>query len=240
MNKTLCFRVKYLARDTFEAAFISINKAIIDWPEYKTTSRLGDVIEITSFNYEVNDMTSYKFSDETIGRIDYHYADLFYQWMIGGCTDNDIILKEYPGVAKFMEKPKSPELPVNFNTFYGPRILKQLPFIEKELKENPDTRRAVISILKDDDLLLLDTDETLEFPCCDSATFNIREGQLNIHLHMRSQNMAQVLKLDMYLWARFTCELAERLWLIPGKFSSSVASAHIFEKDIPYIKSFIR
>ena len=79
----------------------------------------------------------------------------------------------------------------------------------KELKDNPNSRRAVISILEKTDLLLLDKDETLEFPCADSATFYIREGKLNAHLHMRSQNMGQVAKLDMYLWGRFTNELAK-------------------------------
>jgi hypothetical protein len=227
---------KFLKFKTFEDAFIGINRELISSPEFASTSRIGDMLEISSLSYEVTDLQSYQFQDESIGRLDYHYADLFYLWMIDGCTDNDIILKDYPGVSKFMEKPKSEDLPANFNTFYGPRILQQLPHVEKELREHPDTRRAVISILDKDDLLLLDKDESLEFPCCDSATFFIREGKLNVHLHMRSQNMGQVLKLDMYLWGRFTCEFAERLGLPIGKFSSSVVSAHIFNKDLQYLK----
>ena len=55
--------------------------------------------------------------------------------MVGGCTDSSTILEQYPNTAKFMEKPKSKELPTNFNTFYGPRILEQLPHVIKELKE---------------------------------------------------------------------------------------------------------
>lgn len=226
---------KFLEYKTFEDAFIGINRVILNTPEFVSTSRIGDMSEISSLSYEVQDITSYIFKNEDIGRLDYHYADLFYQWMINGCTDNDIILKDYPGVAKFMEKPKSPDLPTNFNTFYGPRILQQLPHVEKELRNHPDTRRAVISILDKDDVLLLDKDESLEFPCCDSATFSIREGKLNVHLHMRSQNMGQVLKLDMYLWGRFTCEFAEKLGLPLGKFTSSVVSAHIFKKDRDYL-----
>jgi thymidylate synthase len=57
---------------------------------------------------------------------------------------------------------------------------------------------------------------------------------------MRSQNMAQVLKLDMYLWARFTCELAENLGLKAGKYSSSVVSAHVFTRDVEYINNLIK
>jgi thymidylate synthase len=229
---------KFFKNKTFEEAFIDINKFIIFDPEYTTTSRIGDVNEITALTYEVEDLQSYQFKNNT-GRLDYEYADTFYRWMIEGCTDSTEILEKYPNTARFVEKPKSDLLPDNFNTFYGPRILEQLPFIVKELEEKPNTRRAVISILDKDDLILLDKNEALEFPCCDSATFFIRDGKLNIHLHMRSQNMGQVLKLDMYLWGRFTCELAERLNLQTGKFTSSVVSAHTFVKDFNYLSTFI-
>lgn len=228
---------KYCSFKTFEEAFLQNSQHIIDNPEFQTTSRIGEVNEISGLGYEVEDLKSYQFQNEEIGKLTYDYADKFYQWMIGGCTDNDIILRDYPNVAKFMEKPKGEGLPENFNTFYGPRILEQLPYVEKELREHPDTRRAVIMILDKTDLLLLDKDESLEFPCTDSATFFIRNGKLNIHLHMRSQNLGQVIKLDMYLWGRFTCELAERLGVETGKFASTIVSAHVFKKDFEYLQN---
>jgi len=202
---------KYFEFDSFEDAFVEISNHIIDNPEFQTDSRIGEVHEISGLSYMIKDLTTYQFPNESIGRLPYDYADKFYEWMVSGCTDNEEILQEYPNVARFMEKPKSKDLPENFNTLYGPRIVAQLPFIIQELQSNPNTRRAVISILDKDDLQLLDKNESIEFPCCDSATFFIRNNQLHIHLHMRSQNMGQVLKLDMYLWGRFTCELAETL-----------------------------
>lgn len=231
---------KYFKYSDFEQAFLSINEEIITNPEYRSTSRLGDMLEIQSLAYVVSNPTTYQFTNNEIGRLNYDYADKFYLWMVSGSTDNESLLKDYPNIARFMEKPKSLDLPANFNTFYGPRILEQLPHIIKELKNNPDTRRAVISILDKSDSLLLDKpDETLEFPCCDSATFSIREGKLNIHLHMRSQNMGQVLKLDMYLWGRFQTQIAEELGLPVGKFTSTIVSAHVFEKDITYLNDLI-
>ena len=222
MNKHFSFK-------TFQEAFIEISKHIIEKPEFITDSRIGDVHEICGINYEVEDLSSYQFENQEIGRLTYDYASKFYTWMIGGCTDNEILLKDYPNVLKFMEKPKTEGLPENFNTFYGPRILSQLPLVVNELKTNPTTRRAVISILNASDLLILDKDETLEFL--------IRDGKLHLHLHMRSQNMAQVLKLDMYLWGRFACELSEELGLPIGTFRSSIVSAHVFKKDFDYINS---
>jgi thymidylate synthase len=225
---------------TFEEAFLKINKEITENPQYTTTSRIGDVSEIQGYTYRVNDLGSFVFNEKLIGRLDYDYADTFYDWMISGSSDNKAVIDKYPNVARFMEKPKSDQLPQNFNTFYGPRILDQLPYVLKELKEHPDTRRAVISILDSQDLLLLDKDESLEFPCCDSATFSIRDNKLNVHVHMRSQNMGQVLKLDMYLWGRFTCELSTELNIEPGNFTSTVVSAHVFNKDMPYLNSLFQ
>ena len=230
----------YREFESFEDAFLKINKEITENPQYTTTSRIGDVSEIQGYTYRVKDLGTFVFKDQNVGRLDYDYANTFYNWMISGSSDNKAVIEKYPNVARFMEKPKSEQLPQNFNTFYGPRILDQLPFVIKELKSNPDTRRAVISILDSQDLLLLDKDETLEFPCCDSATFSIRNNKLNVHVHMRSQNMGQVLKLDMYLWGRFTCELATQLNLENGEFTSSVVSAHVFNKDLPYINSLIQ
>jgi len=228
---------KHNVYKSFQEAFLGNVEKIVNEPEFKTSSRIGSVHEISGLTYEVEDLSTFQFENESIGRLDYNYADKFYQWMISGAVDNEALLKDYPNVAKFMEKPKSKGLPENFNTFYGPRILEQLPLVKSELVRNPNTRRAVISIIYKEDLLLLDKDESLEFPCTDSATFFIRDGKLNVHLHMRSQNMGQVIKLDMYLWGRFTTELAKELNLQFGKFSCSIVSAHVFEKDFDYLQT---
>lgn len=226
-----------IAVSTFEEAFKESINEIWKHPDYITDSRIGEMKEIQGFTYLVSDPTSYQFENEHLGRIDYQYAESFYDFMISGSTDVKELSAAYPNVSRFLEKPKSKELPDNFNTFYGPRIVAQLPYIIKELTDSPNSRRAVISILTPRDLDLLDKDETLEFPCCDSATLSIRDGALNLHLHMRSQNMGQVLKLDMYLWGRFQCEIAKKLNVELGTFMSSVVLAHVFERDEEYLQS---
>ena len=225
-----------ITTQSFETAFKRSITSIWDRPDYITDSRIGVMREIQGFSYTVEDPESYKFTNEYVGRIDYQYAETFYDWMMSGSTDIKAISDEYPTTAKFLDKPKSENLPDNFNTFYGPRIIAQLPYIIKELTDSPNSRRAVLSILSAPDLELLDKDETLEFPCCDSAAFSIRNGRLNSHVHMRSQNMGQVLKLDMYLWGRFQCELAKKLQVSVGTFTSTIVSAHVFARDEEYLR----
>lgn len=224
---------------TFEEAFIGLNKNIRENFQYDIESRIGQTLEICPIMYKVSDVSTFKFDNENLGRLDYEYCNTYYNWMISGNTEVKELSEKYPNTARFLDKPKSELLPANFNTFYGPRILYQLDNIVEEIKRNTHTRRAVISILDKDDTNLLGLNETLEFPCTDSATFFVRDNKLNVHVHMRSQNVGQVIKLDMYLWGRFTTELAERLGFEAGSFTSSIVSAHLFTRDLEYLNKLI-
>lgn len=225
--------------ETFQQAFIgNIQDIFQDW-EYQEPSRNGEMLEIIGYGYTVTNPKTFVFENKQLGRISYDYAEDFYQWMISGSTEEETekLANKYSHVSNYLDKPKSPDLPDNFNVFYGPRILRQLPLILEELERNRNSRRAVINILQESDLQLLDKDETLEFPCCDSAQFTIRNNRLNLHVHMRSNNMANVAKLDMYLWGRFLCETAYAIDLPVGKFVSTIGSAHVFTKDVEYLQS---
>ena len=144
---------KHLEFDTFEQAYIGNIQNIVSNPEYEFISRIGDCWERTRYSYEVKNLDSYRFDNQDLGKLDYDYIETFYDWVISGSTDAQEAFKEYPNVAKFLAKPENTNLPKNFNTFYGPRIVGQKPAIIKELTNNPNSRRAVISILRDSDLI---------------------------------------------------------------------------------------
>lgn len=225
---------------TFQEAFVHIINDIYNQHDFHCQSRNGKMMERLGYSFQVTDASSYQFTDEKIGRISYGYASDFYNWMM---TSTDQATSEfaekYPNVKPFLEKPKSENLPDNFNQFYGPRILRQLPLVLEELSTVENSRRCVISIVNEDDLTLLkaEDDKNIEFPCCDSATFNIREGKLYMHLHMRSNNMGNVAKLDMYLWGKAMNEIAEKLEVGLGTVTYTIVSAHIFDHDLEYFKN---
>ena len=224
---------------TFESAFKQANEKILDQPDFEIESRIGRCNEIGSMSLRVLDPSTYKFKDERINRISYEYAEAFWQFMISGGTDAEEAFKEYPNVAKFIAKPKSDVLPANFNTFYGPRIVAQLPALLKELKEKPNSRRVVFQILQEQDQALLDSDESLEYPCTDSVTYYIREGKLYAHCHMRSQNCAIVMQLDFYLQGKLMEFIAKECGVELGDYTHTMVSAHVFERDFDYVKGFI-
>lgn len=220
--------------------FRDINKLVLNFPHFKSSSRIGDVYERINVSVSIDKpCPEQMFACEKINRIPKEYAEKFWEFMISGGTDATEVFKDYPSVAKFIDKPKTDALPANFNTFYGPRIAKQLPAILKELRDHPDSRRAVIHILQESDQLLLDSDETLEYPCCDGVMFLIRDGKLHSHVHMRSQNCAIVMQLDFYLQSKILHFVADQLGLPVGKMNYTIVSAHIFERDFEYIKQAI-
>lgn len=227
--------------NTFQDAYLTCIDYCIKYG-IRRKSRLGDSFEFLSLVYCVHLPDTYEFEEAKLGRIDYKYANDFYDWMMSGNSEaNEKMLSYGENVRKFLEKPKNTELPDNFNTFYGPRIVEQLPKILEELKSNENSRRAVISVLDSKDLQLLNKPkETLEYPCTDSMTLNVRDGFLYAHLHMRSQNMGIVAKLDMYLWGRLMCHIAKELDLKLGTFVSTIVSAHVYEKDVEFLTNQLK
>lgn len=232
---------KYISTASFESAFRLLNKAVLNEPDFVTDSRIGRCNEIGSVLVEVRNPLIDKavFKSPLINRIDYDYAEKFWEFMISGGTDAEEAFKEYPNVAKFVAKPKTDALPANFNTFYGPRIVAQLPALLNELKTKKNSRRVVFQILQEKDQVLLESDESLEYPCTDSITYYIRDGRLYAHTHMRSQNCAVVMQLDFYLQFKLMEYIAAECGVKLGTYCHSIVSAHVFERDFDYVKGFL-
>lgn len=231
--------------DNFTSAFEMASEHAVNHYDFCSETRIGKAFEILDLVINVEDPSDYVLSNEKINRISYDYAEDFWKFMSSGGTDAEEAFKEYPNVAKFIAKPKSASLPDNFNTFYGPRIVAQLPSVINELDRNPNTRRASILVLDAGDSVLLDKDETLEYPCTISYSFTIREETLYMHSVMRSQNLAVVFQLDIYLQGKLLnlvkSELEARGHRIKAtKWSCYMQNAHVFERDVDYVTEFLR
>lgn len=232
-----------ISASTFQEAFKEINRLAVDWPDSVSETRIGKANELIGVGVEVQDGSSFVFSDPKISRIKYEYAQKFWEFMISGGTDAEEAFKDYPSVARFVEKPKSDVLPANFNTFYGPRIVKQLRGVIDELVRSPTSRRATILILSENDQIILDTGETLEYPCTISMSFQLRDGVLWMQTSMRSQNLAIVFQLDIYLQGKLL-ELVAKSLRTSGVEVKATAwqcfmnNAHVFERDFDYVETF--
>lgn len=227
---------------SLERMFKGLNQQALNTPDYICDTRIGKAHELLDVTVKVLDTSGYIFKDTSVNRITYDYASTFWDFMISGGTDAIEAFKDYPNVAKFITKPKSATLPENFNTFYGPRIAKQLPSVLAELRRSPNTRRASLMILNEDDLQLLDKDESLEFPCTMGLNFTRRDGKLILSTVMRSQNLAVVLQLDIYLQMRLLHLVASELGIDvkDTRYHCHMINAHLFERDFDYVRSWLQ
>lgn len=221
--------------------FKDLNERALETPEYVENTRIGRAHELIDVTVRVADTSDYKLTDPRINRISYEYAETFWNFLISGGTDAVAAFEKYPQVAQFISKPKHPALPENFNTFYGPRIAKQIGAALKELVDHPNTRRATLMILNEDDLQILDKDETLEFPCTIAYHLTRREGKLILSTVMRSQNLAVVLQLDIYLQMRLLHLVAEKLGveIKDCEYHCHMINGHVFERDFEYVRGFL-
>jgi len=230
-----------LSYPNLTSMFKDLNERALETPEFVEDTRIGRAHELIDVTVRVTDTSDFILNDPRINRISYAYAETFWEFMISGGTDAEAAFKDYPGVAKFVTKPKSDALPANFNTFYGPRIAKQLPAILAELKRSPNTRRATCLILNENDLQLLDKDETLEFPCTIAFHLTRRGGKLILSTVMRSQNLAIVLQLDIYLQMRLLHLAAAELGIDvkDTEYHCHMINGHLFERDFEYVRGFL-
>jgi hypothetical protein len=224
---------------TFKEAFLEVNNSVLVNPDFEVETRNGLAIERVAITYTVSDPTTFNFYNMHIDRIDPDYAFAFYTFMMSGRSNIEGEFDDWPGTKKFFTKKPESSLPANFNSLYGPRIINQLDNVERELKYNPNSRRGVIMILTPDDQILLASGETIEYPCTVCTTYFIRQDRLYAHCLMRSENTAVVMQLDMFLQGKMLVEMAKRLGVEVGEFSSTITNAHIFERDFDYVNNFL-
>ena len=238
---------KHFKGDRFEDVFIELNREIVTEPEFTFDSRIGKTNEITNCTLEVADPMTYVIQNSKINRISYEYAITFYEFMMsgGGTKEAQEAFAGNERALEFVQPPKSDTLPENFNTLYGPRIVAQQEAVINELADNPNSRRASIMILNPNDHALLQLDEKIEYPCCFNATYYIRDDKVNCHVNMRSQNAAIVLQMDIFIHARLQNHIRNELNYRfdsdyeMGTFTYHMVSAHVYERDFDYVKSFI-
>lgn len=218
---------KYFRGSSYEGIYHQIIAELHTNPESRTIGRNGELSnEILNLSFELfNPLNRLVWSKARA--TNYEFAMRFFIWMLNGCDDYEYVADVNPNASKFSEAPK-------FSTAYGPRIVRQIEQVIDELKRNPGSRRAIIQILNEDDLEMLDTETKEEFPCTESIAFLIRNDELHCQVKMRSNNMVTTVVYDVfnftmlqeYVLRRLNADRDEPLEM--GKYYHMVGSAHYF------------
>ena len=108
---------------------------------------------------------------------------------------------------------------------YHQRYAYQYSFIIEELKRNPDSRRAAISIRNDDDI---GSDDPA---CLQHLQFFIRKGKLHLKVLFRSNDACKAAFSNAFALIMLQKRVADDLGVEMGTYTHRANSYHCYERD---------
>lgn len=143
--------------------------------------------------------------------------------LIGGVSHPELMVSITQNFKQFQDGG-------SYHGAYGPRVREQLPFVERTLLQDPDSRQAVATIwdpMRD----LQRLDKVRDLPCTVGFQFLLRGGQLELATRMRSQDCLWGLPHDFGQFAMLQVAMARALDAKPGVLAHSVGSLHVYARD---------
>lgn len=108
--------------------------------------------------------------------------------------------------------------------------------VENELRANPESRRAVMIYNRPSMHEDYDKDGMSDFMCTNAVQYMIRDGLLEAHVQMRSNDVVFGYKND-YAWQKHVLEiLADKLKVLSGEIYWNVGSLHVYERHFNLVK----
>ena len=116
------------------------------------------------------------------------------------------------------------------NSAYGYRIFTKFGFdqwnhVKNMLQKDPNSRQAVIHI-KD-----ADNKPTKDTPCTVYLQFLLRDGKLNLSVHMRSNDIWMGVPYDMFSFCFLQMKMAMELGVEIGEYHHYAGSLHMYARD---------
>lgn len=114
---------------------------------------------------------------------------------------------------------------------YGPRIMSQLAFVVDQIVNDPDTRRATLTVWRPN------PPPTKDHCCTVAMDFKLRRGALDVHVFMRSSDVWLGLPYDVFSFACVGYAVVNALRAvrsatlsatIPGTLYVTSASSHLY------------
>ncbi|NGP86885.1 thymidylate synthase [Fodinibius halophilus] len=105
----------------------------------------------------------------------------------------------------------------------------------KMLKENPNSRRIVVSAWHPGLLKQMALP-----PCHIMYVFNVTDGKLNCHLTQRSGDIALGVPFNLACYSALTMAIANEVGLEYGEFAHTIVDAHIYENHVDGLKEQLK
>lgn len=177
--------------------------------------------------------------DYVIRKPAYKYIERELEWYKSQSLNVNDIPGETPQIWKSIA---STEGMINSNygwCIYSKENGSQYQHVLRELKNNPNSRRATMIYNRPSMHVDMSRDGMNDFMCTYANTFYIRDGKLESHYLMRSNDAVFGYNND-YAWAKHVQDdLAFALGVEAGKLIWTASNFHVYERHFNYIDELL-
>jgi thymidylate synthase len=152
-------------------------------------------------------------------KLAYKFMVAEWLWIWYGHNDVRTIVPYNPHIAQFSDDGEE------FFGAYGPRVNQSWGYVFRLLKDDPDTRQAVICIYRPP------PGKTKDVPCTLTMQFLLRDGCLNAIVNMRSSDTWLGLPYDYYTFSMLQITMATMLCARVGSLYFNLGSSHLYERN---------
>lgn len=162
-------------------------------------------------------------------------------WKLREDVWSEFLVENIPGHTKTFDYTYSERMNQKFP--YKDKFISMVDAVINLLRDDHDTRKAIINIYWGEDAGLLDGRKRI--PCSMYYDFLIRknhngEEQLNICYHQRSSDFITHFGNDVYLAWKLMEYVAEKVGVKPGYLYHTIDSLHVYQKDWVKLKTSLR
>jgi thymidylate synthase len=111
------------------------------------------------------------------------------------------------------------------------RVIDQIGAVQRQIRENPESRRHVVSAWNPADL-----DAMALPPCHCLFQFFVSEGRLSCQLYQRSGDVFLGVPFNIASYALLTLMMAQATGLQPGEFIHALGDAHLYLNHVDQAK----
>lgn len=165
-------------------------------------------------------------------KLNYRFMAAEAYWILSGDDRVATIAPYNKRIAEFSDDGE------RFFGAYGPKIMDQLPYVVRKLREDGATRQAWLTLWRENPPV------TKDYPCTLAMGFMLRRHSLNMHVFMRSSDLWLGIPYDVFTFSMVAHQVAARLndsgcAVVPGRLYLTAASSHLYERDWAPARDFL-
>jgi thymidylate synthase len=160
-----------------------------------------------------------------VRKLSYSFAAAEALWILSGSDSVEEVARYVPRLREFSDDGKT------LAGAYGPRIVNQLPYVVAKLKEDPNSRQAVMTIWR------ANPAPSKDIPCTVALAFQVRLERIDCHAFMRSSDLWLGWPYDVFTFSMVSLRVALDLNLGTnnnyslGNLYLTAASSHLYEEN---------